>query len=206
MTETRPGHVLPDARRQTASSPHPCRTYGVAPPAQRLDSTALSRRSLIRMRPLVQVQPRPQTRPLASENAGHCALRCRSNRIVPFGMRPLRALPRLSRNKPLSSLFAVPPSGVGRGLSVAQRCRTHPLLSFRHQFHPRWKVPPSWAAPRHGAVAAAGAGSQLRRQVLTMCCGGLGRFAFAKDGVRADGEADPVAAAAMDWSAVPLGL
>jgi hypothetical protein len=40
-------------------SPHPCRTYGVARPAERLDSTALSRRSLIRMRPLVQVQPGP---------------------------------------------------------------------------------------------------------------------------------------------------
>jgi hypothetical protein len=48
MTETRPGHVPPGARRRTASSPHPCRTYGVAPPAQRLDSTALSGRSLIR--------------------------------------------------------------------------------------------------------------------------------------------------------------
>ena len=63
VTEARPGHVPPDARRRTANSPHPCRTYGGARPAERLDSTALSRRSLIRMRPLVQVQPGPQIGP-----------------------------------------------------------------------------------------------------------------------------------------------
>jgi hypothetical protein len=49
--------------RRTISSPHPCATYGVARPAQTLDSTALGRRSLIRMRPLVQVQPGPQIGP-----------------------------------------------------------------------------------------------------------------------------------------------
>src|SRR5215203_2405665 len=41
------------------SSPHPCRTYGVARPAERLDSTALGYRSLIRMRSEVQVLPGP---------------------------------------------------------------------------------------------------------------------------------------------------
>src|SRR5829696_657646 len=53
-----------DARRvqltrqvlRAAGSPHPCGTYGWARPARMLDSTALDRRSLIRMRPLVQVQ------------------------------------------------------------------------------------------------------------------------------------------------------
>jgi hypothetical protein len=42
---------------------HPCRTYGVARPAQRLDSTALGRPSLIRMTPLVQVLAGPPTNP-----------------------------------------------------------------------------------------------------------------------------------------------
>jgi hypothetical protein len=37
---------------RAASPPHPCRTHGVARPAETLDSTALSCRSLIRMRPL----------------------------------------------------------------------------------------------------------------------------------------------------------
>ncbi len=40
-------------------SPHPCKTYGLARLAQRLDSTARGRRSLIMMKPLVQVQPGP---------------------------------------------------------------------------------------------------------------------------------------------------
>src|SRR4029453_9558401 len=40
-------------------SPHPCRTYGVVRPAQMLVSMALIPRYLIRMRPLVQVQPGP---------------------------------------------------------------------------------------------------------------------------------------------------
>jgi hypothetical protein len=40
-------------------SPHPCGAYGVARPAEMLVSMALSRPSLIRMRPLVQVQPGP---------------------------------------------------------------------------------------------------------------------------------------------------
>ena len=44
-TKTRPSDVPPDARRRRASSPHPCRTYGVARPADRLNSTALGRRS-----------------------------------------------------------------------------------------------------------------------------------------------------------------
>jgi hypothetical protein len=43
-------------------SPHPCRTYGVARPAERLDSTALDRRSLIRMRSQVQVLAGPPQR------------------------------------------------------------------------------------------------------------------------------------------------
>ena len=60
VAEVRRGDVPPDARRRTASSPHPCRTYGVGRPAETLDSTAVSCRSLIRMRPLVQVQPGPQ--------------------------------------------------------------------------------------------------------------------------------------------------
>jgi hypothetical protein len=53
---------------ETLDSPHPCRTCGVARPAERLDSTALSRRSLIRMRSQVQVLagPPPVT---TSENA-----------------------------------------------------------------------------------------------------------------------------------------
>jgi hypothetical protein len=59
VTEAIPSDVPTEARRRTASSPHPCRGYGVARPAERLDSTALSRPSLIRMRPLVQVQPGP---------------------------------------------------------------------------------------------------------------------------------------------------
>ena len=36
------------AQQRDAGSPHPCRTYGVARPAQRLDSMALGCRSLIR--------------------------------------------------------------------------------------------------------------------------------------------------------------
>jgi hypothetical protein len=50
-------------------SPHPCRTYGGARPAERLDSTALSRRSLIRMRSQVQVLAGPPHIP-----AGHSAV------------------------------------------------------------------------------------------------------------------------------------
>jgi len=51
------------ARSQQDDSPHPCAIHGSARPAERLDSTALGRRSPIRMRPLVQVQPGPQTGP-----------------------------------------------------------------------------------------------------------------------------------------------
>src|SRR4029450_741508 len=43
-------------------SPHPCAIHGAVRPAKRPDSTALGRRSLIRMRPLVQVQPGPLRR------------------------------------------------------------------------------------------------------------------------------------------------
>jgi hypothetical protein len=42
-----------------SGSPHPCRTYGVAPPAKRPDSTALGHPSLIRMRSQVQVLAGP---------------------------------------------------------------------------------------------------------------------------------------------------
>jgi hypothetical protein len=54
-----------DARRQLMrmdDSPHPCAIHGSARAAERPDSTALSRRSLIRMRSLVQVQPGPPHR------------------------------------------------------------------------------------------------------------------------------------------------
>jgi hypothetical protein len=44
----RPGHLPPGARRRTASSPHPRRTYGAARSGETLASMALSRRSLIR--------------------------------------------------------------------------------------------------------------------------------------------------------------
>jgi hypothetical protein len=48
VTEAKLSDVPPEARRRTASSPHPCRTYGVARPAARLVSMALGCRSLIR--------------------------------------------------------------------------------------------------------------------------------------------------------------
>jgi hypothetical protein len=44
---------------QDFGSPHPCRTYGVVRPVERLVSTALSRPSLIRMRSQVQVLAGP---------------------------------------------------------------------------------------------------------------------------------------------------
>ena len=50
-------------------SPHPCRTYGVARPAERLNSTALNCRSLIRMRSQVQVLAGPPPA-LTSTDAG----------------------------------------------------------------------------------------------------------------------------------------
>jgi hypothetical protein len=55
---------------RTSGSPHPCRTFGVARPAERLVSTALSRPSLIRMKSEVQVLPGPPIRHLTSGN-GH---------------------------------------------------------------------------------------------------------------------------------------
>jgi hypothetical protein len=65
-----PGDVPPDARRRTSSSPHPRRTYGVARPAERPDSTALSGRSLISMRSQVQVLAGPPTIPPAHGHLG----------------------------------------------------------------------------------------------------------------------------------------
>ena len=57
------GHdIADDAQRLTGGSPHPCRSNGVARPAQRLASTALSRRSLIRMKSEVQVLAGPPQR------------------------------------------------------------------------------------------------------------------------------------------------
>ena len=52
-------HVAP-AHFEDRSSPHPCGIYGSARSAKMRDSTALNRRSLIRMRPEVQVLPGPQ--------------------------------------------------------------------------------------------------------------------------------------------------
>jgi hypothetical protein len=60
--------------RRTAGSPHPCGTHGSARPARTLLSTALSRPSLIRMRPEVQVLPGPPKWLLTSRNAGHSPL------------------------------------------------------------------------------------------------------------------------------------
>ena len=59
VTEARPGQALPDGGRRTASTHHPCRTYGLVRPAQRLDSMALGHPSLIRMRSQVQVLAGP---------------------------------------------------------------------------------------------------------------------------------------------------
>jgi hypothetical protein len=47
---------------QDRCSPHPCAIHGAARTAEKPDSTALGRRSLIRMRALVQVQPGPPDR------------------------------------------------------------------------------------------------------------------------------------------------
>jgi hypothetical protein len=58
--ESRIGWPRTGAGSGSSDSPHPFGTYGAARPGERLVSTALSRRSLIRMRPLVQVQPGPQ--------------------------------------------------------------------------------------------------------------------------------------------------
>jgi hypothetical protein len=69
------------------NSPHPCRTYGVARPAQRLVSMALGRRSLIRMRAEVQVLPGPQNRPVSRENARRSWLGRRLARMYPLRMR-----------------------------------------------------------------------------------------------------------------------
>ena len=52
---------LPPAGEDGRDSPHPCAIHGSARAAEMPDSTALCRRSLIRMRPLVQVQPGPLT-------------------------------------------------------------------------------------------------------------------------------------------------
>jgi hypothetical protein len=68
-------------------SPHPCGTYGAARPARTLLSTALSRPSLIRMRPLVQVQPGPQISPVTSSHTSRSVPRCWPIGCIPFGMR-----------------------------------------------------------------------------------------------------------------------
>ena len=97
-----PAEGLADKRRrrspQTVVSPHPCRPYGAARPAERLVSTAPSRPSLIRMRPLVQVQPDPQNRLLTSGNAGRSASRWQPGPMHPVGDEVLRAFPLLSRD------------------------------------------------------------------------------------------------------------
>jgi hypothetical protein len=66
-------------------APHPCAIDGSARATERPDSTALSRRSLIKMRPLVQVQPGQQDQPVTSANAGHRVSRVQPNRWIPFG-------------------------------------------------------------------------------------------------------------------------
>src|SRR5215217_6044875 len=55
---------------QDFGSPHPCRTYGVVRPAERLVSTAVGRPSLIRMRSQVQVLAGPPTNPAGHSHAG----------------------------------------------------------------------------------------------------------------------------------------
>ena len=86
------------ATGEPRDSPHSCRTYGVARPAEMLVSTALGRPSLIRMRPLVQVQPGPQNRPLTSADAGRSASRGQSNWMLPVRDEVLRVIAVLSRN------------------------------------------------------------------------------------------------------------
>ena len=87
----------PPAGEDGRDSPHPCAIHGSARAAERLDSTALGRRSLIRMRPLVRVQPGPRMGTVTSRNAGHCALRRPPNWVGPVRDEVLRALALQSR-------------------------------------------------------------------------------------------------------------
>jgi hypothetical protein len=147
VTEVRPGQVPPDARRRAESSPHPCRSNGVAPPAEMLGSTALGRPSLIRMRPLVQVQPGPQIGPVTSGNAGHCVRSASPMSCIPFGDEVFRVLPLLSRNNASEQPLSGPTAVVCLRSSVAQRCQNPSLC-----------LGPS-VGLQHGAVTAADAGS-----------------------------------------------
>ena len=71
--------------RSGRHSPHPCRARGVARPAEVLVSMALSRPSLLRMRPLVQNPARPTNQPFTSGNAGHCILGRQPHRMHSVG-------------------------------------------------------------------------------------------------------------------------
>jgi hypothetical protein len=103
---------------------HPFAPYGRQRPGKTAVRTALSPRYLIRMRPLVQVQPGPQNRPLTSRNAGRLASRCQPDRMHPIGDEVLRgaSYPGGGTTR-LSSLFTAPLSLVCPRWSVAQRCQ-----------------------------------------------------------------------------------
>jgi hypothetical protein len=117
----------PRRSRRTAGSPHPCGIYGWARPARMLDSTALGCRSLIRMRPLVQVQPGPQIGPVTSGNAGHCVRSASPMSCIPFGDEVFRVLPLLSRNNASEQPLSGPTAVVCLRSSVAQRCQNPSL-------------------------------------------------------------------------------
>jgi hypothetical protein len=91
--------------RVLGSSPHPYRSYGVARPAQRLDSTALGRRSLIRMRSQVQVlaghPPSPAETMIVVSRAGWVG------RVA--GQDLLPGLPALVMGQVISSARSLPP-------------------------------------------------------------------------------------------------
>jgi hypothetical protein len=95
-------------KQRPAGSPHPCRTYGVARPAEMLFGTALGCRSLIRMRPLVQVQPGPLAA-MTSGNAGQCVRSLVRRRCA--GSRTLTWLPLLVMDR----LLQVSVQAVGNG-------------------------------------------------------------------------------------------
>jgi hypothetical protein len=88
---------------------HPFAPYGRQRPGKTAVRTALSPRYLIRMRPLVQVQPGPENRPLTSRNAGRLASRCQPDRMHPIGDEVLRgaSYPGGGTTR-LSSLFTAP--------------------------------------------------------------------------------------------------
>jgi hypothetical protein len=104
-------------------SPHPYSTYGAARPAELPNSTALGCRSLIRMRPLVQVQPGPQRPALTWANAGRIASARQPNRMHPGGDEVLRAIPDSVGRSHLSSVFTAPLSWRCPRWSAAQRCQ-----------------------------------------------------------------------------------